>query len=346
MPINTTIFGSLPDGRVITKFELSNMNGISAEIINYGGILVALNLPDQHNKVNNVCLGFDSLDGYLSTHPYFGCIVGRVANRISKAAFKLKDTTYSLAQNHGQHHLHGGQEGFDKKVWNAEPFESEDVSGVTLKYKSEDGEEGYPGELDVTVVYSLNDEDELTINYKAETDEATPLNLTNHAYWNFTGAGSGKIYDHMLQLFADKYLEVDDDLIPTGRILNVNGTPLDFRTTKKIGRDIEAAGGYDHCFVLESSDEDDLVKAARVLDPGTGRGMEVWTSKPGVQFYTGNFLDGIKGAGGAVYTQHDAFCLETQYFPDAVNKPQFPSIILEPGDIYHHITVHRFFTNS
>ncbi len=346
MPLTKTIFGSLPDGTEITKFELSNMNGISAEIINYGGILVSLNLPDQNNKLKNVCLGFDNLDDYLSGHPYFGCIVGRVANRISNAEFTLNGTKYSLAKNHGKHHLHGGTQGFDKKVWDAEPFESEDVSGVTLKYKSEHGEEGYPGELDVTVVYSLNDEDELTINYKAETDEATPLNLTNHAYWNFAGAGNGKIYNHMLQLFARKYLEVDDELIPTGRLRDVNGTAYDFRTTKKIGRDIQEIGGYDTCFVLETSDEDDLVKAARVLDPASGRGMEVWTSKPGIQFYTGNFLDGIKGANGAVYNQHDAFCLETQFFPDAVNKPQFSSIILEPGDIYHHITVHRFFNNS
>jgi aldose 1-epimerase len=345
MPVRQEVFGSLPDGTEITKFILSNMNNISVDIINYGGIITAVNLPDKKGNVKNVCLGFDKLQKYLDGHPYFGCIVGRVANRIGGATFTLDGEKYQLAKNdNGINHLHGGNVGFDKVVWDAEPFESDDVAGVTLKYMSEDGEEGYPGMLDVTVVYSLNEEDELTINYKAETDADTPVNLTNHAYWNLAGAGSGSIKDHILKLNADKVLLVDDNLIPTGGIAAVSG-PYDFRKAKPIGQDIEEAGGYDDCFIINRGpDEDVLNKAAEVVDPASRRGMKIYTTKPGVQLYTGNFLDGIKGVGGT-YNKHDAFCLETQFHPDAVNQPKFPSIILEPGETYHHITVHRFFVD-
>ncbi|MBN1561738.1 galactose mutarotase [candidate division KSB1 bacterium] len=344
MPIRQEVFGALPDGSEITKFVLSNLNNISIHIINYGGIITAVNLPDKEGDISNVCLGFDNLNDYLAGHPYFGCIVGRVANRIGGAAFQLGGIKYKLAKNdNGINHLHGGAVGFDKVVWEAEPFETEDVCGVTLKYTSEDGEEGYPGLLDVTVVYSLNEEDELTINYKAETDAPTPVNLTNHAYWNFAGAGSGKILGHLLKLNCDRILAVDDQLIPTGAIKNVADTPYDFRKVKAVGQDIEAIGGYDDCFVINrSADDDDLVKAAQVVDPVSGRGMRLFTTKPGVQLYTGNFLNGIKGAGGT-FNKHDALCLETQYFPNAVNQPNFPSIILTPGETYHHITVHEFF---
>ncbi|MBN1464694.1 galactose mutarotase [candidate division KSB1 bacterium] len=344
MPVRQEVFGSLPDGTEITKFILSNLNNISIEIIQYGGIITAVHLPDKEGNRSDVCLGFDNLDDYLAGHPYFGCIVGRVANRIGGASFKLGGIEYKLAKNdNGVNHLHGGKVGFDKVVWEAEPFETEDVCGVTLKYTSEDDEEGYPGLLDVTVVYSLNEEDELTINYKAETDAPTPVNLTNHAYWNFAGAGSGNILGHMLKLNCDRALAVDDQLIPTGAIKNVADTPYDFRKAKAIGQDIAEVGGYDDCFVINrSADDDDLVKAAEVVDPVTGRGMRLYTTKPGVQLYTGNFLNGIKGAGG-VFNKHDAFCLETQYFPNAVNQPNFPSIILTPGETYHHITVHQFF---
>ncbi|MBN1480784.1 galactose mutarotase [candidate division KSB1 bacterium] len=346
MSTRQEVFGTLPDGKEITKFILSNSNHISVEIINYGGIVTAVNLPDTNGLIKNVCLGFDRLEDYTSGHPYFGCIVGRVANRISNASFKLDGVEYRLAKNeNGRTHLHGGNIGFDKVVWDAEPFASEDVWGITLKYMSEDGEEGYPGELDVTVVYSLNEEDELTINYKAETDAPTPVNLTNHAYWNFAGAGSGKILDHVLKLNCDKKLAGDEHLIPTGAITNVANTPYDFRKAKPIGQDIQEVGGYDDCFVINrEADDDDLVKAAEVVDPASGRGMKIYTTKPGIQLYTGNFLDGIRGAGG-IYNKHDAFCLETQFHPDAVNKPNFPSIILEPGETYHHITVHQFFVD-
>lgn len=344
MPIRQEVFGSLPDGTEITKFILSNLNNITVEIITYGGIITAVHLPDKNGDVKNVCLGFDNLQRYLDGHPYFGCIVGRVANRIGGAKFTLDGVEYQLAKNdNGIHHLHGGNVGFDKVVWDAEPFESDDVAGITLRYTSDDGEEGYPGMLDATVVYSLNDEDELIINYKAETDAPTPVNLTNHAYWNFAGAGSGTIKNHVLKLNCDKVLAVDENLIPTGAIKNVSNSPYDFRKAKSIGQDIEKAGGYDDCFLINRDEEDDdLSKAAEVVDPSSGRGMKVYTTKPGVQLYTGNFLDGIKGIGGT-YNKQDALCLETQYHPDAVNQPKFPSIILQPGETYHHITVHRFF---
>lgn len=340
MPIQKNVFGSI-NGEPVHRFTLSNSKGISADIINYGGIITAVHLPDGSGNTANVCLGFDSLEAYLKGHPYFGCITGRVANRIRNGRFSLDGIEYALAQNIGAHHLHGGTAGFDKKVWKAESFDSPDACGVVLTYTSVDGEEGYPGNLEVTVVYSLNEENELTINYKAETDTPTPINLTNHAYWNFAGAGSGKIYDHILQLNCGCFLVVDGDLIPTGEIGAVAGGSLDFTTAKTIGRDIQAAGGYDHCFILDQSDEAIPVTAARVFDPVSGRGMEVLTTKPAIQLYTGNYLDGIVGA-GAVFNQHDALCLETQNYPDAVNHPNFPSPILSPGELYHHITIHRF----
>jgi aldose 1-epimerase len=344
MPIQQNVFGRI-DGEPIQRFTLSNSKGISADIINYGGIITAVHLPDRSRKTANVCLGFDSLEEYIKGQLYFGCITGRVANRIRNGRFSLDGIEYTLAQNIGAHHLHGGIAGFDKKVWKAEPFVSPDSCGIVLTYTSADGEEGYPGNLEVTVVYSLNEEDELTINYKAETDAPTPINLTNHAYWNFAGAGSGKIYDHVLQLNCSRFLVVDKDLIPTGEIGAVAGGPLDFTAAKAVGRDIKATGGYDHCFILDHSNEETPVTAARVFDTISGRGMEVLTTKPAIQLYTGNYLDGVAGADGAVFNQHDALCLETQYYPDAVNHPNFPSPILSPGELYHHITVHRFFAS-
>jgi len=343
MPIKEETFGALPEGTPVTKFVLSNLNDIRVEVMNYGGTLVAVYLPDSRGNRTNVCLGFDTLEGYLSDQPYLGCIVGRVANRIQGGQFTLEGISYTLAKNENNaNHLHGGVRGFDKKVWDAEPFETEDVCGVTLKYESEDGEEGYPGNLDVTIVYSLNEENELTLNYKAETDAPTPVNLTNHAYWNFAGAGSGTILDHVLKLNAAKYLVTDEANIPTGAINMVNGTPLDFQKAKRIGADINQVGGYDHCFVINDEEDDELVKAAEVFDSNSGRGMRIVTTKPGVQLYTGNYLNGIQGANGAIYDKHHGLCLETQYFPDSVNKSQFPSTILHPGDTYHHITIHKF----
>ena len=344
MAIEKSIFGSLADGTEIEKFILSNSNNFSVEIIAYGGIIVAVNMPDKKGVVKNVCLGFDDLQSYLDGHPFFGCIVGRFANRIGGGSFKIDGVEYQLAKNeNGINHLHGGEKGFDKKIWAVEPFESEDVCGVSLKYVSEDGEEGYPGEMEVTVVYSLNEENELSINYKAETDAATPINLTNHGYWNFAGAGSGTVHNHLLKVNGDRYLAVDDKLIPTGAILKVSGTPFDFRKAKSIGQDIDAVGGYDVAFIVNEQEDEELVWAAQVQDPGSGRGMKVLTTKPAVQLYTGIHLDGIKGAGGHMFNKYDGLCLETEFFPDAVNKPKFPSAILQPGEIYHHITVHQLF---
>ena len=344
MAIEKHIYGSLADGTEIEKYVLSNANNISVEVITYGGTVIAVNMPDKKGMVKNVCLGFDKLKGYLSDDHYFGCLVGRFANRIGNGSFKLKGVEYKLAKNeNGVTHLHGGKKGFDKVVWNAEPFESEDVSGVTLKYVSEDGEEGYPGELDVTVVYSLNEENEFSINYKAETDAPTPINLTNHAYWNFGGEGSGDVLGHLLRLNCDKYLATDDKSIPTGSIVNAAGTPFDFRKAKAIGQDIKEAGGYDLAFVVQEHEEDELYKAAQVQDPVTGRGMKVLTTKPAIQLYTGDYLDGVKGADGHVYGKHAGLCLETEFYPDAVNKSFFPSAILMPGDTYHHITIHKLF---
>ena len=344
MAIEKQVFGSLAGGTEIKKITLSNSNDISVEIITYGGIITAVNMPDKNGVIKNVCLGFDDLDGYLGAHPYFGCIVGRFANRIGGAKFKIDGVEFRLAKNdNGINHLHGGDKGFDKVVWDDEPFESEDVCGVTLKYVSEDGEEGYPGEMDVTVVYSLNEENEFLINYKAETDAPTPINLTNHAYWNFAGAGSGDVLSHLLKMNCDKYLAVDEKLIPTGAIKSVTGTLNDFRKAKMIGQDINEAGGYDLAFVIAALADEDLSEAAKVQDPVSGRGMKVLTTKPAIQLYTGNYLDGIKGAGSHVYNKHDGLCLETEYYPDAVNKSNFPSAILRPGDMYHHITVHQFF---
>jgi len=347
MAIEKHIFGSLADGTEIEKFTLSNSNNVSVDIITYGGIVTAVNMPDKNGEVKNVVLGFDNLDSYLGGHPFFGCIVGRFANRIGGAKFTLDGIEYQLAKNdNGLNHLHGGLKGFDKVVWDAEPFESEDDCGVTLKYVSKDGEEGYPGELHVTVVYSLNEENEFSINYKAETDAPTPINLTNHTYWNFAGAGSGDVLGHLLKINSDRYLDVDDKLIPTGLINKVTGTPYDFRKAKPVGQDIQKVGGYDLAFVITPREDEALVKAALVQEPLSGRGMKVLTTKPAVQLYTATYLDGVKGAGGHTFGKFDALCLETEYYPDAVNKPKFPSAILQPGDTYHHITVHQLFVEQ
>lgn len=342
-------FGVLPDGSDVVLYILTNDSGMRVSIATYGGVVTSLEAPDRNGEMADVVLGFDGLDGYVGGHPYFGAIVGRCANRIGKARFTLDGEVYHLAANDGEHHLHGGSAGFDKALWSPRPRSTPDGPQLELAYLSEDGEEGYPGRLDVTVTYTLCQLYELRIDYCATADAPTPINLTNHSYFNLAGAGSGDILKHELTLDADRFTAVDTQLIPTGEIRDVAGTPLDFRQQHAIGARIEDDDeqlqhgcGYDHNFVLNSAGRD-LSLAARVTEPTTGRVLEVLTREPGVQFYTANFLDGsITGKGGAVYGRRCAFCLETQHFPDSPNKPEFPSTILRPGAIYETTTIYRF----
>lgn len=337
-------FGKTEDGSQVDLYTCTNANGLKVKLINYGAIVVAVETPDRDGKFENIALGFDSMKGYLQEHPYFGAAVGRYANRIAGGKFSLEGQEYSLATNDGENHLHGGVKGLDKVVWTAEEVTEENGAGVRFHYLSPDGEEGYPGNLDVTVLYLLNNDNELRVEFDAKTDKATPVNLTNHAYWNLNGEGSVTILDHLMTIRADSYLPVSDQLIPTGEIAPVEGTPMDFRRPKRIGEDIEQLTneprGFDHCWIL--SGEGNLsTLAARTKSPDSGRVMEIYTSQPAIQFYSGNFLDGSEQNGG--YQQYEGFCLETQHFPDSPNHPNFPSTILQPGERFQQVTVHRFF---
>jgi aldose 1-epimerase len=345
MKLQRKSYGKLPDGRETEIFSLRNSHGVSARVTNYGCIIVSVETPDRNGEAGEITLGFDSLQGYLASHPYFGALVGRFANRIAGGKFELDGNPYNLACNEkGKNHLHGGTLGFDKRLWTAEEIREPETAGVRFSYTSPDGEEGYPGELEVTVTYSLNEAGELRLDYRAETSRPTPINLTNHAYWNLSGPASGTVYDHLLTLHCSRYLPVNEQLIPNGDILPVENTPLDFRKQKAIGRDIEKLPvGYDHCFVVDRKGSG-LEPVARVLDPASGRGFELLSTKPAVQLYTANFLDGIRGAGGRSFDKHTALCLETEFYPDAVNHPEFPSAVLRPGEVYAHSTVHRFFS--
>jgi aldose 1-epimerase len=346
MSAKTEIFGKMPDGEIVNLYTLTKTNGIRAKITNYGAILVSLEVPDRNGNLADVTLGFDTLDGYLVEHPYFGAIVGRYANRIGGARFVLNGTEYKLAANNGPNHLHGGIKGFDKVIWRLEDVRSESNEAVVkLAYVSEDGEEGYPGNLACSVTYTLTKNDELKISYEAETDETTVVNLTNHSYFNLAGQGTCDILGHELIIDADKYTVVDEGLIPTGENRSVKDSPMDFTASKSIGARIEQVeGGYDHNYVLNSGGGS-LALAARVSEPTSGREMEVYTVEPGVQLYTGNFLDGsLTGKDGKVYEKHYGFCLETQHFPDSPNKPDFPSVVLEPGQKYTTVTVYKFST--
>jgi aldose 1-epimerase len=341
-------FGKTRDGTAVQVYELTNSKGMKARITNYGAILAELQVPDRDGKSADVVLGFDRLEGYLAGHPYFGATVGRVANRIARGQFTLDGKAYQLAINSGPNAIHGGLRGFDKMVWKATPFTEPEAAGVKLTYLSRDGEEGYPGNLAVTVTYTLTNQNELRIDYEATTDRATPVNLTNHSYFNLAGAGSGSIRGHELTLMADQYTPADDTLIPTGEIKSVVGTPLDFTIPHTIGSRIDEitdkTGGYDHNFVLRGGSGQPAL-AARVQEPKSGRVMEMYTTEPGVQLYTANFLDGkLKGKGGAVYRKQEAFCLEAQHFPDSVNHPTFPSVILRPGKTYSQTTIYKFST--
>jgi len=329
------------DGKQVYLYTLTNKNGDVVTISNYGGTVTSWTSPDKSGNKSSIIIGFDSLSTYLQKPPYFGALVGRYGNRIGKAQFKLGDSVYHLAVNNGPNSLHGGLKGFDKVVWDASVPDSTQAS-LSLKYLSKDGEEGYPGNLDVTVVYTLSDEDGLKIDYTATTDKPTPVNLTNHSYFNLTGSVSNTILDHSLQIDADNYTPVDTTLIPTGEIKAVKGTPFDFTTAKKIGQDIASVpGGYDHNFVLNKKDSS-LAKVATLSDSVSGRQLEVYTTQPGLQFYTGNFLDGkFTNRDGNPLNIHTALCMETQHFPDSPNKPDFPSTILQPGQTYHTVTEYK-----
>jgi aldose 1-epimerase len=339
-------FGQTPDGKPVDLYVLSNSNGMVAKITTYGAILTELQVPDRDGKLNDVVLGFDSLDGYLKGHPYFGAIVGRVGNRIAKGKFSLNGLSYQLATNNGPNHLHGGLKGFDKVVWSAEEVPAKDGVAVKFTYLSKDGEEGYPGNCKVQVTYTLTDNAELRLDYVVTTDKDTPVNVTNHSYWNLAGAENSGILNHLLMLNADRYTPVDDTLIPTGELKPVAGTPMDFRKPQEIGARIKQVGGnpvgYDHNYVLNGGGKNlDLV--ARVHEPTTGRILEIYSTEPGVQFYSGNFLDGtLKGKKGVTYAQYQGFCLETQHFPDSVNHPEFPSYVLKAGATYTSTTVCKF----
>jgi len=341
MNIEKLQFGTAGENRIADLFILKNDSGFSASVTTYGGILTSVKMPDKRGSIDEITLGFNNLQGYLSDHPYFGAIVGRFANRIAGGKFTLDGKTYTLFQNNGNNHLHGGKEGFDKKLWEGTSFDNGNEVGVKLTYTSPDREEGYPGKLSMSVTYTLTEKNDLIIAYEAVTDKATPVNLTNHAYWNLAGSSSDSIYSHELILYADNYLPVNDELIPTGEIRPVDNTLFDFRKKKKIGRDIEEAGGFDHCYILQKTDST-LSPAAEVYDPSSGRTMKVFTSQPAIQLYTGNFLEGTAGRDERVHKKHCAFCLETQGYPDAVNQPDFPSVILRPGETYLHTTKHSF----
>ena len=345
-------FGTTPDGKTADLYTLTNKNGMQVTITNYGGAIVSVMAPDKSGKLGDVVLGYDTLDGYVTDKNYFGALIGRYGNRIGNAQFKIDGTTYTLAKNNGENSLHGGVKGFNKALWDAKDISRGGEPALELKYTSKDGEEGFPGNLSVTVVYTLTSKNELKIDYSATTDKKTVVNLTNHSYFNLSGPGSGDILKSVLRVDADKFTPVDSGLIPTGELKSVEGTPFDFRKPTEIGARIDAdddqlklGKGYDHNFVLNKEKMDRLSFAARVEDSATGRVLEVWTTEPGVQFYTANFLDGsVHGKGGIAYGMRTAFCLETQHFPDSPNKPSFPSVLLSPGQKYHTTTVYKFAT--
>jgi aldose 1-epimerase len=342
-------FGTTHDGKQVELFTLQNKNGMEAKITNYGGIVVSLTAPDRNGTMGDVVLGYDKLDNYIANNPYFGALIGRYGNRIGNARFTLDKVEYVLPANDGKNTLHGGVKGFDKVVWDASEKESKDGAALQLKYVSPDGEEGFPGTVRAQVVYTLTDANELKIDYTATTDKPTVVNLTHHSYFNLAGEGNGLILDHVLWIDADKFTPVDSNLIPTGELRPVAGTPMDFQTPTRIGERIGAVDeqmkfgrGYDHNWVLNKS-TNELTLVARAQEPTSGRIMEVLTTEPGLQFYSGNFLTGQHvGKNGHPYVYRSGFCLETQHFPDSPNKPEFPSTVLDPGKQYTSTTVYRF----
>jgi aldose 1-epimerase len=352
LSITRAPFGSV-DGHAVELFTLTNARGIQIKLTNYGGIITALRTPDRSGHFDDIVLGYDSLAGYVRNSPYFGAIVGRYGNRIARGQFTLDGTTYHLAVNNGPNALHGGLRGFDKRIWTATPFQRHDSVGVALVYTSPDGEEGYPGAVNARVTYTLTDDDKLIVDYHATTDKATPVNLTQHTYWNLVGGAKRNVLAHRLTINADAITPVDSTLIPTGEITPVAGTPFDFRTAMPIGARVEDrantqiryGNGYDHNFVLDRVGvaPGELVRAAYVEEPSSGRTLEITTTEPGVQFYSGNFLDGtITGKQGSVYPFRYGLALETQHYPDSPNHPNFPSTILHPGQEYRTRTIYTF----
>ncbi|MCB9384597.1 MAG: galactose mutarotase [Bryobacterales bacterium] len=343
-------WGKTPEGEQVQLYTLTNAKHGEVRIATYGGTVVSVKVPDKSGKIADVVLGFDSLDGYLGEHPYFGALVGRYGNRIAKGRFTLDGEAYWLATNNGPNALHGGLRGFNRRVWAAKPFTAMDGVGLALTYVSEDGEEGYPGTLTARVRYTWTADNTLRIEYAANTDAPTVKNLTNHSYFNLKDAGKSDALGHEVQIFGDHYTPVDATLIPSGEIAPVEGTPFDFRQSTAIGKRINEkdqqlryGGGYDHNHVLSRRTKDGLELAVRVHEPATGRTMEVWTTEPGVQFYSGNFLDGtVTGKGGTKYQKRAAFCLETQHFPDSPNQKAFPTTVLRPGETYRSQTEYRF----
>lgn len=346
--VSKTSFGQSPDGQPVELYTLRNRKGMEAQICDYGGIVTTLKVPGRDGKLDDVVLGYDNLAGYLKNSPFFGCIVGRYGNRIGGAKFTLDGKTYPLAANNGPNSLHGGIKGFDKAVWAVVKATG---NSLEMKYTSPDGEEGFPGKLAVTTTYTVTAEDELRIDYQATTDKPTVLNLTHHSYFNLAGQGTGDVLGHEVFINSDKITPVNKDLVPTGDYASVEGTPLDFRTPTTIGARIDSpdqqmqyGSGYDHNWVI-SKPANLLGLQARVYEPKTGRVMEVWSTEPGVQFYTGNFLDGtITGKGGAVYQRRAGFCFEPQHYPDSPNKPNFPSVVLRPGQTFKSTIIYRFST--
>ncbi len=343
--IQQTSFGTMSDGREVTLYTLTNAHGLRAKVIEYGAILVSLEVPDRNGDLADVVLGFDDLDSYIRRNPLFGAVVGRYANRIAGARFTLDGTEYHITANAGKNHIHGGgNKRFDKVLWRSFPRQDGNEVGVRLTHVSPDGEEGFPGNLLCSVTYSLTDENELRIVYTATTDRPTVINLTNHSYFNLAGAGSGDVLHHELMINAPWYTPAGEGLIPTGEIRSVEGTPLDFTTPHTIGEriaELTETRGYDHNYVLKGS-YGSAVLAARVCEPESGRIMEVYTTQPGVQLYTANGMNNVQGKAGKVYGSHHSFCLETQHFPDSPNKTHFPSTVVRPGDDYETTTVFKF----
>jgi aldose 1-epimerase len=344
-----TLFGELADGTEVSSWSLEN-GGTRLKVLDYGGIVQSLEIPDRHGRYANVSLGFDDIGDYVAGSPYFGALIGRFGNRVAKGRFTLDGVGHQLPVNDGDNSLHGGTEGFDRRLWQVEPFTDGPDVGLRLRLTSADGEMGYPGTLRVKVTYTLTGDGDWRIDYEATTDRTTVVNLTNHVYWNLAGESGGPVHDHELSIAASRYTPVGPGLIPTGEQAEVAGTPFDFREAKPVGRDLRAADrqllhaqGFDHNWVLDKGVTDEPAHAATLRDPSSGRTLEIATTEPGLQFYSGNFLDGtLVGSGGTVYRQGDALCLETQHFPDSPNQPSFPSTVLRPGQTYRSTTIHSF----